>query len=271
MKYKLLAADMDATALNSKKDLTPRTVHAMEKAIEQGKIVCFSTGRSLSLVQPYIDMVRGMRYAVTCAGGSVLDTYTGEHFLFKTIDPETVKHIIAAAAGYVMPVIYIDDTAYTSAWCIDSCDDFGVKEFEPIYRIAIKVVDDAFAAFMQDPHPVTKLNLLFASDGEADEVYEKIKTLPITFTNRGPRGLEINASGVSKAVGLEALCAKLGIDMSETIAIGDSLNDIEMLSSAGLNIAVENAKDKVKSIANVIVPDCDHDGVAYAIEQYLLD
>ena len=61
MKYKLLAADMDSTALNSKKELTPNTVAAMEKAIEQGKIIAFSTGRSISLVQPYIDQVRGMR------------------------------------------------------------------------------------------------------------------------------------------------------------------------------------------------------------------
>lgn len=53
MKYKLLAADMDATALSSKKELTPANVNAMEKAIAQGKTVVFSTGRSISLVKPY--------------------------------------------------------------------------------------------------------------------------------------------------------------------------------------------------------------------------
>lgn len=108
MKYKLLAADMDATALNSKKELTPANVSAMEKAIAQGKTVVFSTGRSISLVKPYIDMVRGMRYAVTGSGASVIDTQTGKKFLYETIDPETVKYIAARAAGYVMPIFFID-------------------------------------------------------------------------------------------------------------------------------------------------------------------
>ena len=109
MKYKLLAADMDATALNSKKELTPANVNAMEKAIAQGKTVVFSTGRSISLVKPYIDMVRGMRYAVTGSGASVIDTQTGKKFLYETIDPETVKYIAARAAGYVMPIFFIDE------------------------------------------------------------------------------------------------------------------------------------------------------------------
>ena len=113
MKYKLLAADMDSTALNSRKELTPRTVAAMEKAIGQGITVAFSTGRSISLVQPYIDQVRGMRYAITGAGASVIDTYTGKKFSYETIDPETVKYIAARAAGYVMPIFFIDDKTIT--------------------------------------------------------------------------------------------------------------------------------------------------------------
>ena len=110
MKYKLLAADMDGTALNTNKELTPRTAAAMEKAIGQGKTVVFSTGRSISLIKPYIDMVKGMRYAVTASGASVIDLKTGEKLLYETMDAETVKYIIAAAAGCsVMPIIFIND------------------------------------------------------------------------------------------------------------------------------------------------------------------
>lgn len=84
------------------------------------------------------------------------------------------------------------------------------------------MVDDAFAMFMADPKPVEKLNLFFAADGEADAVYEQIKTLPVSITSHTARSLEINASGVSKARGLRALCGALDIDMSECIAIGDA-------------------------------------------------
>lgn len=175
MKYKLLAADMDATSLNSKKELTPATTAAMEKAIEQGKTVVFSTGRGISLVKPYIDMVRGMRYAVTGSGASVIDTYMGDKLLYKTIDPETVKHILAHAAGYVMPIFFIEDKTYSSAWCVDNCADFGRTAYEPIYRQCMTIVDDAFAMFMADPKPVEKLNLFFAADGEADVVCDKLR------------------------------------------------------------------------------------------------
>ena len=76
---------------------------------------------------------------------------------------------------------------------------------------------------------------------------------------------------MSKEKGLRALCAALGIDMSECIAIGDAQNDEEMLKAAGLKVAMENGSKAVKALADVVAPDCDSDGVAAIIEQYLLD
>lgn len=271
MEYKLLAVDMDGTALNDDKELSERTAKAMEKAIEQGKTVAFSTGRSISLVKPYVDMVRGMRYALTGSGASVIDLATGEKLLYKTIDPETVKHIIAQASGrYVMPVIFREDKSFGSAWCVDNCADFGFAEYEPVYRSCLTIVDDVFNTFMENPGPVEKFNLFFANDYEAAEVYESIKELPITFTAISPSSLEINAMGISKAEGLKVLCKRLGIELSECIAIGDSSNDEEVLACAGLKVAMANGTDRVKAIADVVTDDCNHDGVARIIEEYLL-
>ena len=67
------------------------------------------------------------------------------------------------------------------------------------------------------------------------------------------------------------MCDALDIDMSECIAIGDAQNDVEMLKAAGLKVAMANGSDEVKSLADVIAPNCDSDGVAAIIEQYLLD
>lgn len=272
MKYKLFAADMDGTALNTNKELTPRTIAAMEKAIGLSKTVAFSTGRSISLVKKYIDMVKGMRYVITASGASVIDLETGRKLLYKTMDAETAKYIIAAAAGCgVMSIIFINDKTYSSSWCIENCADFGLAHYKPIYRSGMIAVDDVFAYFMENPNRVEKLNLFFDNDYEADMVYDMIKDLPVSFTSRTKRSLEINASGVSKARGLRALCSELGIEMSECMAIGDAENDEELLASAGFGIAMENGSDRVKSIADVIVPDCDSEGTAVAIEQYFLD
>jgi len=272
MKYKLLATDMDGTVLNDKKELTPRTVAAMNKAIAQGKYVMFSTGRSISLVKPYIDMVQGMKYAITCSGASVIDLETNEKLLYKTMDPETVKHIIAAASGsYAMPIMFRNDKSYGQRWCVEDCAGFGVAAYEGVYRSCMQIVDDIFADFMEHPCELEKFNLFFGNDYEAGEIYEKIKELPLTFTSFTKHTLEINASGVSKAEGLKAVCNRLGISLDECIAVGDAENDEEMLTCAGLNVAVANGTDKIKALANVITDDCNHDGVAKIIEQYLLD
>lgn len=272
MSYKLLAADMDSTALTNDKRLTERTIRAMEKAIAQGKQIVFSTGRSISLVKPYMDMVEGMRYAVCSAGASVLDTETGERILYQTIDSETVKMIIAAASGgYFMPIMYADGKSYGSRWYVERCAEFGMKNYRETYLRYMTLFDDVFAHYMEKPVPLEKFNLFYGNNFEADEVYDKIKELPISFSTHTVHSLEIGASGVSKARGLKALCARLGISPDECIAVGDAENDEEMISCVGLKVAMGNAQDRIKSIADIVCSDCEHDGVAEIIEQYLLD
>jgi hypothetical protein len=82
--------------------------------------------------------------------------------------------------------------------------------------------------------------------------------------------LEISAQKVDKGIGLKKLCEYLGISIDETIAVGDGYNDLEALKAAGLSIAMGNAVEEIKEIADVVVADCDHDGCAQAIEQYLI-
>ena len=272
MTYKLIAADMDGTALTSDKRLTPRTVAAMEKAIEQGKTVVFSTGRSISLIRPYVDMVRGMRYAITASGGTVLDVEQNEYIVHDTVDAETCKMIIAAANGrYVFPILFHDSETYGSSWCVDDLTDFGFQAYEPIYRQCMHLVPDAMNWFMENPGALEKFNLFFGNDHEADEVYEEIKNLPISFTTHSRTALEINAVGTSKAKGLKALCDRLGITLPECIAVGDAENDEDMIACAGLKVAMANGSDKVKAMADVIADTNDNEGVAKIIEQYLLD
>lgn len=271
MNYKLIAIDMDNTALNSKKELSDRSIKAMSAAISQGKHVVFSTGRGVSLVLDYMDMVPGMRYLISASGAEVLDVPGKKTLYKKSIDAETVKHILAeAAGGYCLPVIYMNGESYGDSWTVDSAADFHVGAFEPIYRKRMVILDDCFGYFMQNTQPVEKINFFYA-DADAPAVYEKIKDLPISITSYTPKSLEINASGISKAKGLEVLCTYLGISAAECIAVGDSMNDEELFRCAGLKVAMGNATDKLKSMADIITDDCENDGVAKIIEQYLLD
>ena len=244
--YKLIACDMDETALTSDLRLTEPTISAMEKALSAGKHVVFTTGRSYRLTKPYADMVRGMRYALIGTGATGLDL-SDEKTLFRhDIDDETIKWILAASAGYdVLPLIFI-------------------------YRRFLDPVDNPFPVFMENPQPVEKILLLFTNSMEKDMVYGEIQNLPVSFTSISDYSLEINANGVSKARGLKLLCGYLGISLSECIAVGDAQNDMELIRSAGLGLAVANSQKELLDIADGVVPSNDEDGVAAAIEQYLL-
>ena len=80
---------------------------------------------------------------------------------------------------------------------------------------------------------------------------------------------EMNLSGVNKGTAIERFMAHIGAPISDSIAVGDSGNDLEMMNYAGFSVAMGNATEEVKTAADVITDDCDHDGVAKVIETYM--
>lgn len=89
--------------------------------------------------------------------------------------------------------------------------------------------------------------------------------------NAGDTSLEISPLGVTKGYGLKKLCKHLNIEVEQSIVVGDADNDLDVLKTAGLAVAMGNANANVKKIADVEVMDNDHDGVAEAIYKYLLE
>ena len=92
----------------------------------------------------------------------------------------------------------------------------------------------------------------------------------VTLTQSSADFIEIISPGVSKASALVKLAEILDIDISETMAIGDANNDLPMLKAAGFSVAMGNATDDVKAIANAVTGNCDDDGWAQAIYKYVL-
>lgn len=85
------------------------------------------------------------------------------------------------------------------------------------------------------------------------------------------RFLEFNRKGVNKGEGLKRLAGMLGVDIKDTIAIGDNFNDLPMIKAAGLGVGVANSTEGIIQDCDVITEaDCDHDAVAEVIEKYIL-
>ncbi|SER57341.1 hypothetical protein SAMN04487944_10695 [Gracilibacillus ureilyticus] len=238
---RLIALDMDGTLLNSKHEVSEENKKAIIKAREKGVEVIISTGRhyqTSSLIAKELDI----HYLIT-VNGSEIWTMTGDLIARQTLDAEIIEKLVA-----------IKEEHKTWAW---------LSSIDKIWRG--EVPEDISA------HQWLK----FGFDTDTPEKKEKImqtlgKWEEIEISNSSPTNIEVNAIGVNKAAAIEIVCERLGITMEQVMAAGDSLNDIKMIEKAGTGIAMGNAQENVKKVADWITATNDEDGVAKAIEKFVL-
>ena len=130
---------------------------------------------------------------------------------------------------------------------------------------------DDFKKYVRDnPGEVVKVNLYHRDTNSRDKNFARVNALGLSINFAEANNLEISPPNTSKATGLIELCDFLKIDIAETVAIGDADNDKEILQTAGLAVAMDNASDEIKKLADFITRDNDNDGVAFAIEKIFL-
>ena len=270
MEYRLMAVDMDGTLLNSKKEITPRTVEAVRKALDAGYEVVFSTGRSLSEVEQYLKLFPEMRYAILCSGAVVKDLRTGENLKTAAVEVEIAKGVVEASRGMEVNVLYfIGDGIYEAQSVRHKLDYYNCGMYRELHETCANWVEDPYAVMLERPEELVKINFYFHDEEEYRLMGKRLDEMGVSHPSGSIFNYEISAVGVSKAEGLQVLCDHLGISMEQAIACGDEGNDYEMIQAAGLGVAMGNAIEPIKAIADAVVADCDHDGVAEAIETYL--
>ena len=118
--------------------------------------------------------------------------------------------------------------------------------------------------------------LKFGYSTEDDELRHKLLLKlqdmgGLEITNSSPHNLEINPLGVNKASGIQEVCQLLGLQMSQVIAVGDSLNDLAAIQQAGLGVAMGNAQKTILQEADVVVSSNNEDGIAEVIQKYIFE
>lgn len=270
MEYRLMAVDMDGTLLNSKKEITPRTVEAVRKALDEGYEVVFCTGRSFSEVEQYLKLFPQMRYAILCSGAVVKDLRTGENLTMKTVEADIAKSVVEASKGLEVNVLYfIGDGIYEAQSVRNKLEYYNCGMYRNLHENCANWVEDPYAVMLEHPDELVKINFYFHDEEEYRVMGSRLDEMGVNHPSGSIFNYEISAAHVSKAEGLQVLCDHLGISVEQSIACGDEGNDYEMIQAAGLGIAMDNAIAPIKVIADVVVADCDHDGVAEAIESYL--
>ena len=271
MEYSLLALDMDGTVLTSEKKISPCTKTAMEQAMKQGKEVLFATGRCPSEMTEYIRAFPDMNYAMCLSGALILNTKTMEPITAVTISLPLAEQILQVAEQLdAMVNIYAGPDVFVEKRRKGNMEYFNCQCFAALYDACAVWVDDIHEVLSMKGEQIYKINFYCHDEENWQKGAQLLKELPIDYASGIPNNFEISPRGVNKGEGLKMLSEVTGIPVSAMIAVGDEGNDLAMIQTAGLGVAMGNAIDAVIEAADAMTADCDHDGVAEVIKYCLL-
>lgn len=265
MVYKLMAVDMDGTLLTSEKTISPKTVETIEKAYEAGKVVTISTGRPVQGLSKYEEVIIPDVPVITYNGAMIIKFHSKEVLFHQCVDGASAKEVIEKGNEIGTTVVVWSDNKLYANKINERVDQYKLLSgLEPI------LIEDIDAVVKQG---ITKM--LWLDDAKKHIGYQKwldetLINRKVVYCTSQPTFLEFMGEGVSKAVALQRLGEMLGATREESIAVGDGFNDLEMIEYAGLGVAMENAPKAVKEKADYITDTNDNDGVAKAIEKFML-
>lgn len=263
---------MDGTLLNSKDIISEENEVALKKLQQMGVEVIIASGRVDLLMKSFIKQLGLKGHIICCNGGLIKNIETGEILYSKVMDKDAVREIIKySLENNINYLIYTNDVVYSSENNpkADKYEKLN-KSLSKDLQIPITYMDDTMIKNIDN---IDIFKILFVCDNhEIVEVAQKhlSKSDKLTAVSSVKGLLDIMASSTSKGHGLRILSDKLDVDLDKVIAFGDNYNDVEMFQCVGMPIAMENAEEDVKLQAKYVTRSNDEAGVAYAINNYIL-
>ena len=268
---RLCALDVDGTLIQSDLKLTDAVVRAVDSLRDAGIVPAIVTGRTdreLAFLKPRLPY---LRYFAVSNGARVYDAANGETFYQNLLPLTLARQVVEQASAYdIMMEIYADGVSFVDAAAWEAPGRYGCAFLkDPSLGEARIPVGDPLAFLNRRDADVDKLYISFRNGSDLQKLEAFCRKLPVDLTTSIHNGLEVNARGVQKSAGLNALCTRLGIAPEETAALGDGLADVSMLHFSGFAVAMGSAGETLRAEADWIAPDCNHDGAARAIEKIL--
>ncbi|MDD7305105.1 MAG: Cof-type HAD-IIB family hydrolase [Peptoniphilaceae bacterium] len=259
---KLIAIDVDGTLLDSNRRLPYENIKAI-KEINKDKVkVVIATGRPYSGIEAFLrklDLFSDDQYCITNTGAFVMKNESKESIITNNLNIKDYKYLESLLKGYDLQLtIYTSNEIYNYSAKPNAASLYDSK----ILLMKIKIPNKNFNS------PIGRINVM-GKKAEIDKFqnkYYKILSENYYLMRNETFSLEILNKNCGKGKALKKLCEYIGIKRNETMAIGDKENDIEMLSFAGIGIAMGNASQRVKESANFITKNNDNYGLAFSIK-----
>ncbi len=271
-RYKLLAFDLDGTALGQDPDaFAAGFAEAAGQAAAAGCVLVAATGRPGAFLPPPIaEGTAWLAYLVLCDGAQARDCRTGACLWSRAIGPAALARVEAAARAFAIPAEYVDAESryhiHAEGW-----QALEKAEVSPFHRRVLErrgcLLDGPAAALA--PAQILKINLPVVPP-QVRAPFREMLERSVLAMDCGPGGMELTAPGTGKRAALELLAGRLGLTLRDVMAIGDSGNDAELLAGAGWGVAMGNARPEVKAVAKAVTGRNTEGGAAAAIRRWLL-
>ncbi|WP_267920325.1 Cof-type HAD-IIB family hydrolase [Macrococcoides caseolyticum] len=266
MQYKMIVLDMDDTLLTSENTILPSTIDTLIKAQEKGIKVVLASGRptgGMLAAAETLKLAEFGSYILSYNGAEVTDMASGQLISATHVDKASFDGVYDYLRAHdVFVLTYIDNTIV-----YEGTHEYMNVEHE-LTGLPMQPVDD-LKTFVKGNVPklmgvddIDKISAMNESLG--GQFNENIHA-----TTSKPFFLEFMNKDVSKGKVLKQLVEKIGIEQSAVMAFGDSNNDKDMLEFAGLGVAMGNANETIKAIADIITDDHNRDGIANIVNQYI--
>ena len=233
-----------------------------------------ATGRVKNFIPPCLTELPFIRYAITSNGGAVWDLREDRLLCSDLIPTETAMQVQRIFDDYPLYVeYYVNGSGVTRRGDPDKAGTlYGLPEKLFYFLTKRYVFADSLSGYLRETGAEPeKINMMFIPEKVREAVLLRLRALDgIEITYSNVDNIEINRRGCNKGTALVSLCAALGLDPAETMAVGDNGNDLGMLRAAGLAAVVGNGIPAVKALADVVVAPCADDGFAEAVERFAL-
>ncbi|OIQ26238.1 Cof-type HAD-IIB family hydrolase [uncultured Vibrio sp.] len=266
--YKLIALDMDGTLLNSEKQISEQTKKSIALARSKGVKVVLASGRPIDGMVDKLDElgISGDNEFVLYYNGSMVQEIGSQKVIHRNIiNGKAAKEVAKLAQHFGL-----DTHAFSEEFGLITPKTTQYTQLEAtINGLSITEMDFDLLA---DDHPIIKAMIV----GEPEKLSKAITELSneiherYTIVQSAPFFLEFLNLESNKGLGVEAIAKHLGIQSSEIICVGDAENDNHMIKYAGLGVAMSNAMEETKALADYIAPSNDDDGVAAVIDKFIL-
>ena len=273
-RYRLIAIDLDGTLLSPDGQVTPRAKAAVHRALSAGLLVCFATGRNWTESREVLDALNHYPTAVFVGGAMVIDTHQRVTLHRTMMEPKLAGQICAYLEQDGQAALALQDLGTAGVDYLIAADaplNAATQAWMTITQAKLRKVP----SLADYPHDHT---IRLGICGEPDDVRRVKQELIDRFDGRilcqnlrvpsyGVEVLEIFDPAVNKWEGVLHVARRHGISAQEIVAIGDDINDLPMVRSAGLGVAMGNAIPEVLAAAKKVIGGNHEEGLATFLDE----